>query len=190
MPNPRVIPVQKTCPVCDGQFNVCPPGRSSRFYPKNSQVFCSRPCSYKGRYRSGTKCKTLSPVQAAYIAGFLDADGSIFMYQRRNKVAIRVAFSNNDLSVIAWIYEATGIGGVVDWHDGHENHAIRYQSQANGEAALTLLQQVEPFLVRKRKQASLAISHQLSLRDPSLSSDPSWQQVNYNLMMKLNSRGR
>lgn len=185
----RTEPVYKSCPVCGTDFPVCPPGKTSRYYPPNEQEFCSMVCQCKGRYRSGAKCNPLTPEQAAYIAGFLDADGSIFLYRRRNKVALRVAFSNNDRRVLDWISEVIGIGSVIRYDDGNRRHAIRFAVQVNAEAALTLLEQIAPYLIIKYDQALLGIGHQRELSDPASAADISWQQINFALMQDLNRRG-
>lgn len=185
----RTEPIYKICPTCKMRFLVCPPGKCSRLYPRNRQVCCSKLCAQKARYRSGRKCNKLTPTQAAYIAGFLDGDGSIFLYKRHSKVALRVAFANNDRAVLIWIHHVTNLGSIVSFDDGHTAHAVRFQIQANAEAALTLLEQIVSYLVRKKPQAELGISHQLGLRDPALASSPDWNKANYDQMSALNSRG-
>jgi len=185
----KTEPIFKTCPVCNTHFPVCPPGKSSRTFPKNSQVFCSPVCASQARYRSSTLCNRLSPTDAAYIAGFLDGDGSILLYKRTRKVAMRVAFANNDPDLIDWICRITGLGSTVPYDDGHPHHAIRYQTQINADAACTLLEQLVPYLRRKLPQAQLAITHQKTLLDPALNADFSWQLENYQRMCKLNKRG-
>lgn len=188
MPHKRTIPISKTCPTCKKVFLVCPPGRTSRTYPSNSQVFCTHPCALKARYRSGRKCKELLPTQAAYIAGFLDADGCIMMYARRDSVAMRVTFSNTKKDVLQWIADTTGIGGYASHPETHK-HSRSWTLQANAEAAETLLIQVRPYLIRKRKQADLAMDFQKRLRDPALNADKSWQQEYRAKMQWLNRKG-
>jgi hypothetical protein len=185
----KTIPIKKICPSCKEEFDVCPPGQTSRFYPDYEQVFCSRKCSGEARYRSGSQCNVLVPTISAYIAGFIDADGSIFMYKSRNKISIRVAFTNNNIFVMQWILDQIGVGSIVVWEPSNRKHTTRYQIQINSDAALTLLKQIEPYLIRKKRQALIAITHQELLPIPEYNLDIEKQRASYDLMQQLNKRG-
>ena len=185
----RTIPVSKVCPSCQSEFLVCPPGHKSRIYPPNRQVFCSRPCAQRSRYRHGSACASLPPTVAAYIAGFLDGEGSIILYRRRDAVAMRVSFSNCDLSVLRWLVAQTGIGSVVSKPVYSDHHRQSLFAQINSSAAASLLEQVLPYLQIKHAQAQLAIEFQRRLQDPALKADRSWQYSVREQMQALNRRG-
>jgi len=189
MPNRRTEPITKVCPVCDKPFPVCPPGKSSRTYPRNSQVFCSHPCALRARYRSGTHCKELSPTVAAYIAGFLDGDGSIILYKRRTKVALRVSFTNCKKPVLEWIREQTGIGNITSKTLYSSKHAPGWHLLINSEAAQTLLVQVVPYMHIKRLRAQLAIEFHERLKDPRFAIDTASQHVAFDRFRTMNKRG-
>lgn len=190
MPMHKTQPIYKTCPTCGMSFPVCPPGKASRTYPKSNQVFCSRPCSLKSRYRRGGKCAELSKADAAYIAGFLDGEGSVLLYRRRDKAALRVVFANTNLEILEWIAEVANCGSiVVHVGTGSPMHKQGYLLQFNAEAAESLLRQVRPFLHIKVKQADLAMLFQERLRDPALNADRVWQNEYRATMQSMNQRG-
>lgn len=186
----RTVPVDKVCPVCQESFQVCPPGKTSRSFPRYSQIFCSLSCQARGRYRSGFKCNTLTPEQAAYIAGFMDGEGSIMLYMRRDAVALRITFSNTLRPVLEWITYVIGCGNIVS-HDRHNpNHKEGHHLQLNAEAALSLLEQIEPFLIIKKEQCALAIEFHHRLQDPQSKADRQWQYKSRETMQRLNKRGK
>ena len=189
MPNRRTEPITTICPVCDKPFLVCPPGKFSRTYPRNNQVFCSHPCALRARYRSGSHCKELSPTVAAYIAGFLDADGSIILYKRRKKAALRVSFANCNSSVLEWIAEQTGVGNIVSKKLYSSNHAPAWQLFINSEAAQTFLIQVVSYLHIKQPQAQLAIEFHERLKEPRFAIDTASQHVFRDKLRAMNKRG-
>lgn len=185
---PKTQPVLKTCPVCQSSFAVCPPGKASREYPSNEQGFCSRPCALKARYRRGRVSNIIDVVDAAYIAGFLDGEGSIFLYHRRDKAAMRVTFANTSKPILDWIAEITDCGGYCV-RAQNQKHKQSFILQLNADAAYSLLRQVRPYLRIKHKQADLAMSFQERLRDPALNADSTWQQEYLLHMKAMNQRG-
>lgn len=189
MPVPRTLPIQKVCPSCCSTFDVCPPGKFSRYLPRSGQVFCSVECARKGRYRSGTKCKTLIPTEAAYIAGFLDGEGFIILYKRRDTVAMRAGFTNTNLRVLRRIQRMVGGGGFSHQKRRKPHHKTGHSLNVNAELAESLLLQIRPFLILKSEQADLAIEFQRKLRNPSLKSSRSWQYEALEQMKRLNRRG-
>jgi hypothetical protein len=152
-------------------------------------VFCSRRCAADGRFRRGTQCNNLTTAQAAYIAGFLDADGSVILYGRASKVKLRVSFSNRSKETLDWIVQTTGVGNVTKTKRYSEKHAPAWFAFINSEAAETLLIQVAPYMITKQHQAELAISFHQKLRFPSYAADVEWQQRIREQMRELNKRG-
>lgn len=189
MPTPRTIPVEKNCLCCSKTFLVCPPGKRSRFYPEYERTFCSRQCAGKAKYRSGSECLVLSSIDAAYIAGFLDGEGSIFIYEKANRPRLRVSFANNDKGILDWISEVTGNGSLSTKTRQSKVHATSYILQFNADAALSLLLQVRMYLRIKKEQADLGINFQERLKIPALNLDRSWQVDYGNRLRELNKRG-
>lgn len=191
MPMPRTQPVMKSCIVCGKEFPVCPPGRSSKYLPPNSQQMCSNECQQAGRYRRGAPCNPLSPTDAAYIAGFLDGEGSIILYKRKptdTRVALRVSFANCDWTVLEWIRTTCGVGNITH-KNGTSEHREGYLLLLNSDPACGLLEQVRPYLKIKGEQADIAIDFQQNVRIPARKADHAWQLEARDRMMFLNKRG-
>jgi hypothetical protein len=103
----------------------------------------------------------LSKVQSAYIAGFLDADGSIYVkltknstYKYHYQVSSYIVFyqslsSNKSLSEIQQIL---GIGYLRKRNDGIEEFIIGDTSSIK-----EFVKQIKPFLIYKQKQADLIL---------------------------------
>ena len=173
----------KTCPVCGNEFETG--GRAG----KDDVVFCSRSCTMFGRYRRGKRCKELSITDAAYIAGFLDGEGSIMILPRARSINVRVTVTNCVRSILDWLVNVTEVGAVGAKPSKNNNARQSYHYVCNAEAALTLLQQVRPYLRVKTEQADLAITAHAQLSDPTLKADLSWQKEYVEKMKTLNKRG-
>ena len=180
---------ERACAVCGGTFEVG--GRAGKW----TQQFCSVECQGKGRYRRGREANDLSPVDAAYIAGFIDADGSFLIHGRydgSDTLAFRVQAAGTKPETILWLGEATGVGNTVyrkRWTKNPRHNGI-WQWQANGDAAWSVARQIAPYLKVKRQQAELGIEFHERLRNPALKADPSWQREYRDRMRELNARGR
>ena len=103
----------------------------------------------------------LTEIEAAYIAGFVDADGSI-MIQRFSKKYFRllVNVSNRNIEVLQWIHLKTGCLGFIDTrkHDlKNEKWSRAYALVLSIQIAEWLLRQIEPYMIVKRIQASWAL---------------------------------
>ena len=185
----KILPLYKTCPVCKESFSVCPPGKHSRTLAPSNQTYCSKDCAYKARYRHGATCNSLSVSTAAYLAGFLDADGSIILYRRRDAVALRISLSNCNLEILEWFVEKIGAGSVVSKPVKSPKHRKAYFVQFNSDLALSLLEQIISYLHIKHEQALLAIHFQQSLKNPELKADRSGQYTAQESMKAMNRRG-
>ena len=179
----------KICPICGEKFETG--GRAG----KKTKIFCSNECSFKARYRSGIKCKKLNEKDASYIAGFIDGEGSIFIYRRSPKeksygIRVTVAQSIKGISILEWLKEITGVGSIITREPEKKHHSKGAQWACNSEAAETLLEQVLPYLKLKVEQANMVLEFQRKLRDPKLKSNRSWQKEYRNQIKELNKRGR
>jgi hypothetical protein len=105
--------------------------------------------------------KTLTPTQAAYVAGFLDGDGSIFVCLKPNaayrygfQIALYVVFfqSQKELVFLERLKELLGVGYVRLRNDGIAELTI-----GSIEALRDLIQQLDPYLVLKKQQAQLLV---------------------------------
>lgn len=192
MPVAKTQLVTKNCVVCDAPFLVCPPGKTSRSNTRSFDArYCSRKCRNDARYRrSETPCGEITPTQAAYIAGFLDGEGSIILFRRRAGVVLRVSFSNSYLPVLEWLKETTKTGTCVTTKTRRSDiHKPGHLLSLNTRPAYMLLKQIVDYLIIKKEQALLAIEFYDKLEVPALKADKSWQYEYQDRMKALNKRG-
>ena len=183
--------IEKSCVVCGNLFPVCPPGKTSRYCTTPYEaLYCSRKCRHDGRYRQGTPCRELTLAQAAYIAGFLDGEGSIILFRRKTGVAMRVSFSNSNQAVLTWIKDTTGVGNqIATKPDDNEKHKPGLFIFINMQSAYDLLKQIEQYMLIKQEQARLAIEFYERLQVPAQKVNKVWQYEYQARMKELNRRG-
>lgn len=111
---------------------------------------------------------TLTPTEAAYIAGFFDGEGSVGISKCSNHGArgkrvnssyvLHVKISNSDKRVLEWIAAKTG-----GWILAHKVPSIarpHWKFVKKGRLAMQLLKSMLPFLIVKLEQAERAIEFQ------------------------------
>ena len=176
---------ERVCEACGRNFVVGGRGRGLK-----SQRLCSDECQRLSRYRHGGRAKDLPSTDAAWLAGFLDGEGSIMLHGRKTAVALRLTATNTHRPTLDHIEMLCGVGKVL-WQSYRqsERHKPSGWWLANGEAAETVIRQLLPYLVTKRLQAELAVSFQEKLRTPALKADRSWQAAALARMRRLNRRG-
>lgn len=181
MPDPTE---ERVCMACGKVFLV-----GGRGKPPKNQKLCSGECQRLSRYRHGTQANELSVADAAYIAGFIDGEGSIFLEKRKNKASLRLSVSNTNKAVMDWIIEKIGVGVVHSGRKQSEKNKQVHIFILSGESVETLLKQIEPYLIVKKEQAKLALETQERLRNPALNADRVWQQEYIAQMRSMNKRG-
>jgi len=97
----------------------------------------------------------LTDSERGYIAGFLDADGSITV-NRREYGSVVINFSNTNPSIIKYIAKLCG-SKVYAQYRRKGNRRTLWRVQINAKNAASLLKDILPFLKVKKKQAKLAI---------------------------------
>lgn len=111
--------------------------------------------------------KPLTEAEAAYIAGFLDADGCITLQCKKRNKKDRgrypihfhpiVSFANNRINVLYWIKRRLGeYGNLTDKGKSQDRSYVLYFSSS---VIRWLLPQIEPYLILKRDQAKLLIEY-------------------------------
>ena len=97
----------------------------------------------------------------AYIAGFLDGDGSvIFQLKPRSdytygfQVKVTVAFyqKKSNRSILEWLQDNLRVGAVRDRNDGISEYDVE-----GFEPVRRLLESLQPYVVLKRKQVEVAL---------------------------------
>jgi len=118
----------------------------------------------KRPYTSYVKAN-LSSIECAYLAGYLDGDGSINIGVGKNKRSKRglnphyeVSFVSKDEDIIRTLKKVVG-GNIASfiYHDSREQKECYKLAFCNQASALALLEQIEPFLILKKQQAKLMI---------------------------------
>lgn len=184
-------PTVAACAVCSAEFLVG--GRNGR--RKGSQ-FCSRACRHAARKRRcGALCKELTETQAAYIAGIVDGEGSIMLVARKSHLGayLRVAICNTHRGVLDWVSEKTGIGGITEVDNEKYGRSKKkgYFWKTHGDAALSVLLKISPFLIIKKRQSDMAIEFQQRLQSSApLRADKSWQLEWMAKMKAMNERSK
>lgn len=179
----------KVCEACGKPFLVAS-GKASRLAASPTQRLCSLECQQAARIRKAeNEMRRLSQTEAAWIAGFLDGEGSVMLYRRETAVALRVTAANTHRPTLERLVALCGCGSIVRWRSLKKEHKDSYWWQLNAEGAAALLHQILPYLVTKKAQAELAIAFQGRLRDPALKADRTWQHEYLARMKALNRRG-
>ncbi len=185
---PKRIEIEyNVCPVCETRFQV-----GGRGNPGRHQVCCSQRCAYQARYRRGSTANALTERDAAYIAGFIDADGYFMLHGRvdHGSISFRIGAAGTKPQTIEWLPEVTGVGSSTVRKSHNPRHADGWQWTCNGDAALSLAVQLLPFLRVKREQCEMGIEFQERIRRPDLKADRSWQEEWRQRMLALNAKGR
>lgn len=177
-------PEERQCVVCSTSFLVGGRGR-----PLKRTRFCSNACKFAGRYRHGASAKALTEIDAAYMAGLVDGEGSIMVLNHRGVAHIRIAVANTYLPVLDWIVEVAAVGFVAMKKMVNPKHKPGGQWWCSAEAAESVIKQIRPYLKIKPAQADLALETQERLRNPSLKADRSWQTDYIERSKTLNRRG-
>jgi len=104
--------------------------------------------------------KTLSDVDAAYIAGIIDGEGTITLtrtHRTENRRPV-VSISSTELPLLTYVREVIGAGRITSKVCAREHHSPSFTYTITSRQALTLLTQVCPFLrTYKFKRACLLL---------------------------------
>lgn len=152
----------RTCSWCGDQFqSASSAGARTRF--------CSRSCQGYAQ-ASPDKSKSLPPTVAAYLAAIVDGEGSIMVIDRTKdrpkstRPTIKVMIVNTYRPLLEWIVEQTSLGQ-VRLHTAKQRGVVQgrkpiYYWSATSLGAISLLQQLVPYLLEKRERAEAAIVSQ------------------------------
>ena len=94
----------------------------------------------------------------AYLAGIVDGEGSIVGHVAAGNITVSLLVSNTSTALVQWLYAT--VGGTY-WRMADRNPTggpskPMYRWFAGGQAALSIIAAIEPWLVIKRKQAICA----------------------------------
>ena len=113
----------------------------------------------------------MDETQSAYLAGLVDADGSIrlkfYKHKKNGKKypRLEIKVSNTDFKVMGWLKKVTGVGYV--WTDKRQPPRKEYhQWFALTAAARKILNEILPYLVIKRTKAEQILAEDARLVAP------------------------
>jgi hypothetical protein len=108
----------------------------------------------------------LSECDAAYLAGLVDADGTVTVTRkhRNENRHPALSISNTDIDLLKFVSEKVGAGKITSKRVVHQNHTPSFAYVVYNRQALNLIKQIQPFLqTYKAKRAELIIRNYLAL---------------------------
>lgn len=99
--------------------------------------------------------KTLSIQDAAYLAGLIDGEGSVFPanVKRISRRTWRLTIANTNRPVLEWCLAVTGVGAVYGKWRGNPKHSPAFAWQCHSWKAKSVLEQTLPYMKIKRERA-------------------------------------
>jgi len=112
--------------------------------------------------------KNMTIAEAAWLAGIIDGEGSIFIMRQKRKdrerdvnYILRLTVESTDHIMAPTCKDITGEGEKIHQSsDARENCSDRLKWQVNGKKAVRVLQHILPYMKVKKDQAEAAISFQ------------------------------
>jgi hypothetical protein len=114
--------------------------------------------------------RKLEPEVAAYIAGLIDGEGTITLSRRHANEhrQLVVSIANTELPLLEYVLEQTGTGKITRKRTVSAKHTPSFCYAVSNRQALTLLEQLHPYLrsyKRRRAELILAKYEQLTPRN-------------------------
>lgn len=105
----------------------------------------------------------ITDTDLAYVAGFLDGDGSIQIHSQRQPkrnpfYSLVISAGNADLPLLEWLQGLCG--GDIHHRPPKANHQRRFEWRVTGVGAESLLRRIRPWLRVKSVQAWLGLEFQ------------------------------
>lgn len=109
---------------------------------------------------------TLSAIDAAYIAGLVDGEGTVTLVRRHaneNK-QIAVTISSTEKQLLDFVRERVGVGRITTKRTYAAHHRQSFAYGVHNRQALQFLRQIEPYLISyKIKRCRLALAEYLNV---------------------------
>lgn len=134
----------------------------------------------------------LNNEQIAYLAGFIDADGTISIRRDRKKYKPHVSIYNTDRPVMEYFHKLIGSGPICNHKVVSPKHAKAYSIRWEYDTALEIVELCYPYLHVKKEHAALLINEwKLCTPRNGRYTDDLWKQKlsMVDRMRKLNIRG-
>ena len=110
--------------------------------------------------------RILSRAEAAYIAGLVDGEGSITLTRkhRNENRHLGLTTSSTEVQLLQFVADAAGVGKISNKRAGKPNHSHSYAYGVYNRQALTLIEQIYPYLLSyKAKRCALVMKDYLRL---------------------------
>lgn len=119
--------------------------------------------------------KKLSKTDAAYLAGIIDGEGTVFVSRTDSSKSAKackrgfayrsgLAVSMTNRSIVLWMKRITGIGKISGVRRHKKNHKPGFRWSVWSKQASTLLLLLYPYLKLKRRHAANQLRFQLYMR--------------------------
>lgn len=108
----------------------------------------------------------MSSEEAAYLAGLIDGEGTVTLTKREKSAqrSIVITIANTERCLLEFTLSIVGVGRISSKLTYKENHTPSYVYQVSGRQALTVLEQIVPFMHSyKKERAILALSDYIRL---------------------------
>jgi hypothetical protein len=110
--------------------------------------------------------RTLSAVEAAYVAGVIDGEGTVTlvrMHRRENRRPI-VSISNTERPLLEHIQDVVGAGRITNKRTSAADHTPSFAYVLSSRRAISLLAQVAPYLrTYKAQRARMLVEGYLAV---------------------------
>ena len=110
--------------------------------------------------------KQLSIVDAAYLAGFIDGEGTITLSRKHKNEnrQLAITISNTERQILEFCLKAIGAGKITNKRITKSHHTPSFTYAIYNRQALTVLKQIEPYLRSyKVRRAQLILENYISL---------------------------
>ncbi|MBI4401710.1 MAG: LAGLIDADG family homing endonuclease [Nitrospirae bacterium] len=118
------------------------------------------------RAKAYRKASRLTAVEAAYLAGLIDGEGTVTLSRvhRSRQRGLVVTISNTELAILQHVRDVIGVGTITSKRISRINHTPSYAYHVADRQALDLLEQIGPFMKsHKAARAKLVLDHYLRL---------------------------
>jgi len=145
----------------------------------------------------GSHPANLKDVDWSYIAGFVDADGSIGIERRKRAsgevgYSVKLYITNADRETMDWL--VTNLNGSVYLtnRNSPKHHQTMWRWVVRGKKAGPIIQKLLPYLHLKKKRAEIAMRFIETITDGKRLDDKSKHLREYlaNQLSRMNFRGR
>ena len=133
--------------------------------PINSSCCLARCALVLGMPRPN-RGRALDPTEAAWLAGLIDGDGTIALSRRHKNEhrQLEVSIANTDFALLEHVKSIVGMGRITRKRTVARNHTPSGVYQISNRQALSLLNQIYPYLrTYKAKRANLVLENYIRL---------------------------